>query len=267
VIITVLPKPPVDSVWANNDVTYTCDAIDTIKVLANDGFAPNPGNPLTGTAIYIVTAGAGAGLAPHLGTIAIADSTIVYTPNPSEVGADTFKYVIADNGNPQQFDTATVVVYVCQIPTPKAVDDNSSCMDTTSLVNTPGTINVLANDTLFFASDTTVTVVVGPAHGHAVVNADFTVTYTPDSGFHGNDNLEYSLCESVGPLTTCDTASVCINVIDTVTPCFFPNGFSPNGANQTGTPLPDGTYYFIYQYNDGSGKSEARFVVVHRGEK
>jgi flagellar hook assembly protein FlgD len=40
-----------------------------------------------------------------------------------------------------------------------------------------------------------------------------------------------------------------------------------DGTNQTGTPLPDGTYYFIYQYNDGSGKSEARFVVVHRGEK
>lgn len=311
VIITVLPKPPVDSVWANDDVAYTCDAIDTLMVLANDGFAPNPGNPLTGTAIHIVTAGANAGLAPHLGTISVVDSTILYTPNPtSDPGTDTFQYVIADNGNPQQFDTATVIVYVCQIPTPKAVDDNSSCMDTTSLVNTPGTINVLANDTLFFASDTTVTVVVAPAHGHAVVNADFTVTYTPDSGFHGNDNLEYSVCESVGPLTSCDTASVCINVIDTVTPCFFPNGFSPNGdnindkfvfpcstnypnatlrvynrwgdavwlssggykndwdgTNQSGTPLPDGTYYFIYQYNDGSGKSEARFVVVHRGEK
>ncbi|MCW3126280.1 MAG: tandem-95 repeat protein, partial [Bacteroidetes bacterium] len=307
VVITVLPKPPVDSIWANNDVSYTCDKIDTIMVLANDGFVPDPGNTLTGTAIHIVTAGASAGLAPHLGTIRVVDSTIIYTPNPSEEGTDTFKYVIADNGTPQQFDTATVYVYVCIIPTPVAIDDNQSCRDTTSLVNTPGIINVLANDTLFPAMDTTVTIATNPAHGQVVVNADFTVTFTPDSGFHGNDNFEYSLCESVGPLTSCDIASVCINVIDTVTPCFFPNGFSPNGdgvndnftfpcndkfpnanikifnrwgdviyesvgpykndwsgTNMQGSALPDGTYYFIYQYNDGSGKSEARFVVLHR---
>jgi gliding motility-associated-like protein len=37
-----------------------------------------------------------------------------------------------------------------------------------------------------------------------------------------------------------------------------------NGTNQQGTAVPDGTYYFIYKYNDGSNKSEARFVVVHR---
>jgi flagellar hook assembly protein FlgD len=37
-----------------------------------------------------------------------------------------------------------------------------------------------------------------------------------------------------------------------------------NGTNMQGTVLPDGTYYFIYTYNDGSGRSEAKFVVLHR---
>jgi hypothetical protein len=28
--------------------------------------------------------------------------------------------------------------------------------------------------------------------------------------------------------------------------------------------LPDGTYYYVYQYNDGSGNAEAKFVVIQR---
>jgi gliding motility-associated-like protein len=187
------------------------------------------------------------------------------------------------------------------------VDDNNSCTDTTTYVNTPGIINVLANDTLFPAQDTTVVIATKPDHGTATVNANFTITFMPDSGFKGSDNLVYQLCESVGAQTKCDTASVCIDVVDTVAACFFPNGFSPNGdgvndfftfpctdkypnasitvfnrwgdriwesnggykndwngTNLKGTPVPDGTYYFIYKYNDGSNKSEARFVVVNR---
>ena len=104
-----------------------------------------------------------------------------------------------------------------------------------------------------------------------------------------------------------NTATVCIDIIDTNTVCFFPNGFSPNGdgqndlfvfpcadnypnasleifnrwgdgiwmathgykndwdgKNMKGQPVSDGTYYFIYKYNDGSGRSVARFVVVNR---
>ena len=37
-----------------------------------------------------------------------------------------------------------------------------------------------------------------------------------------------------------------------------------NGVNQSGTPVPDGTYYFVYKYNDNSGRSEARFIVINR---
>jgi flagellar hook assembly protein FlgD len=37
-----------------------------------------------------------------------------------------------------------------------------------------------------------------------------------------------------------------------------------DGHNQQGIICPDGTYYVIYSYNDGSGKSEAKFVVITR---
>jgi gliding motility-associated-like protein len=37
-----------------------------------------------------------------------------------------------------------------------------------------------------------------------------------------------------------------------------------DGKNLSKTDLPDGTYYYVYQYNDGSGKAEAKFVVIQR---
>ncbi|HWB62456.1 MAG TPA: gliding motility-associated C-terminal domain-containing protein, partial [Chitinophagales bacterium] len=37
-----------------------------------------------------------------------------------------------------------------------------------------------------------------------------------------------------------------------------------DGRNQQGTICPDGTYYIIYEYNDGSRRSEAKFVVISR---
>ena len=306
VIITILPKPAVDSIWANTDVSYTCDRADTIHVLSNDGFLPKPGDPQTGTAISVIKVGAAAGLAPAGGTVVIGagDSTVIYVPNPTFAGVDTFKYVIAKNGSLALYDTAMVIVYVCQPPHPIAVYD---CSDTTTYVNVPVIISELTNDTLFPANDTTVTVIIKPEHGTAVVNANLTITFTPDSGFYGHDSMVYEVCETVGSSTACSRATICLNVIDTAARCFFPNGFSPNGdgindvfafpcnsnypnatmvifnrwgdvvwetangyhndwngTNQQGTPVPDGTYYFIYKYNDGSGKSEARFVVVHR---
>jgi gliding motility-associated-like protein len=37
-----------------------------------------------------------------------------------------------------------------------------------------------------------------------------------------------------------------------------------DGKNLSGTDLPDGTYYYIFNYNDGNKKSEAKFVVIQR---
>jgi gliding motility-associated-like protein len=303
-----LPKAPVDTIWANTDYASTCNLPVVIHVLSNDGLAPDPGTVQTGTAIRIIAAGDANH--PLHGRVTFNDTTITYVQIPGDTfrGVDSFVYVISDNGIPQQHDTAMVYVYVCSSPIVIAVDDNANCTDTTTFVNVPVTINILANDTISPAQDTTVAILTQPLHGTLVLNPDRTVTYTPDSGFHGNDHFDYQLCARVDSLMGCDTASVCINVVDTAIPCFFPNGFSPNGdgvndvfafpcyskfpdatlqvfnrwgdgvweskggykndwagTNLQGVAVPDGTYYFVYKYNDGSGKSEARFVVVYRG--
>ena len=317
--MTVLPKPLIDSVWAHDDADYTCQKSISIHVLRNDGFIPFPGNSQTGThkkivallpvAGVMVTGDSVPGYTVNGDTIYIAkgDSTITFKPS-NNAGIDTFRYIMSTDGNTGLTDTATVYVYVCTPPHVEAVNDCKG--DTTTTVDVAAIINVLANDSLQPANDTTVAIAIPAKNGKLVVNANHTITYTPDSAFHGTDGFTYVVCEIVGDTSICDSAFVCINVVDTVTPCFFPNGFSPNGdgvndafmfpcatrypnavlkvfnrwgdaiyqsaggynndwkgTNQSGDDVPDGTYYFIYEYNDGSGKSEARFVVLHRGDK
>jgi gliding motility-associated-like protein len=280
-------------------------------VLTVDGFIPDPGTTQTGKFIYITEVGDSAGRAPLHGSVTIGagDSTIIYIPDSGYVGLDTFWYVISNGGTPALYDTTYVLMYVCTPPTPIAVNDNNGCMDTTGYVDQSSiVINILANDTLVPGTDTMIVIIDSVQHGHLTINANFTVTYTPDSGFRGNDYFTYVDIETVpGATGTSDTASVCINIVDTVEVCYFPNGISPNGdgvndvfafpcndkypnatlrvfnrwgdaiwqskgayendwggTNMEGKPVPDGTYYFVYTYNDGSGRSTARFIVVHR---
>ncbi|MFN8309530.1 MAG: Ig-like domain-containing protein [Chitinophagales bacterium] len=303
--VVVLPKAPIDSIWANNDNVATAGGTPVvINVLGNDGFTPNPGNPQTGTGITVDPV---LPSQPQHGTAVVnANGTITYTPEDTFCGVDSFRYAISDNGHPVQHDTATVYVFVCIQPV-HAVND-SMCNDTTTYVNVAVDLNVLANDTLPMGDDTTVTV--GPAqaaHGNTSVNNDLTIHYVPAEGFIGDDHFEYIVCVTLGNETRCDTAEVCVQVVDTTKTCTFPNAFSPNGdgihdyfetpctemhpkatlrvfnrwgdevwtskeaykndwggTNNQGTALPDGTYYFVYTYNDGTGGSEARFVVIHR---
>jgi len=187
----------------------------------------------------------------------------------------------------------------------QAVDE--PCDLDTAIINTPITVDVLANDIIPVAADTTVTLITQPVNGVAVVNANNTVTYTPNTGFKGQEQFSYQVCAVSGSYIYCDTANICITVVDTAQPCFIPNGFSPNGdgvndnyvipckdrsplgtvrifnrwgvevwfsegayqdnfagKNMEGIDLPDGTYYIIYEYNDGTNRREAKFVVIHR---
>ena len=193
-------------------------------------------------------------------------------------------------------------------PKPVAVNDNPNCTDTTGYIDQPAIINILGNDTVYPANDTAIIIIDSTMHGTITVNANFTVTYTPDHGFYGNDNFRYQIVETIDSQKVySDTAFVCIDIVDTTADCFFPEGISPDGdgindvfvipcsayypnasllifnrwgdriwesdggyknnwggTNLLGTPVPDGTYYFVYSYNDGSGRSVAKFVVVNR---
>jgi hypothetical protein len=65
-------------------------------------------------------------------------------------------------------------------------------------VNVPMVVDVLANDSDPDGDDLIVTSAGSAEHGTVVVNADNTVTYTPNTGFEGNDTFQYFISDRLG---------------------------------------------------------------------
>ncbi|MFM2306021.1 MAG: hypothetical protein RLZZ367_690, partial [Bacteroidota bacterium] len=285
--ITPCPTPQVTPIY---DTLQACVTTDSICI---DQYVSLPAN--TNWTITNMCE-------PANGTLTYSSHCFNYVPNTGFFGNDTMCVTVCtDQGN---CTTAPVVITTvdCII---QAVDE--PCDLDTTIINTPITLDVLANDLIPAAADTIVTLATQPANGSAVVNANNTVTYTPNANYKGTEQFSYIVCAATGSYIYCDTANICITVVDTTQPCYIPNGFSPNGdgvndnyvipckdrtpdgtvrifdrwgvevwfskggyqndwdgKNMDGTILPDGTYYIIYEYNDGTNRREAKFVVIHR---
>ena len=82
----------------------------------------------------------------------------------------------------------------------------------TTIINTPVTTNVLANDNSTNLGTTinpaSVIIATQPKHGTVVVNTDGTITYTPATGFVGTDSLVYSVCDNSTPTPICKNGVV-----------------------------------------------------------
>ena len=81
----------------------------------------------------------------------------------------------------------------------------------------------MANDTT--RSATAPNVVGTPLNGTTIVNADGSITYTPNNDFVGTDSFVYELCNTEG----CATATVRVEVANKLVPY---NGMSVNGDGQ-----------------------------------
>ena len=119
------------------------------------------------------------------------DGSFTYTPNSGFSGADGFMYHAHDSALDSNVATVTLVINGA----PLANDDSA-----TTVVNTPVTIAVLANDTddggLNLGS---VAVQSGPSQGTTSVEPGTgTITYTPNPGFMGSDMFTYSVQDTSG---------------------------------------------------------------------
>ena len=202
VTITILPK---ENKWpiATNDIASTPQGTPAIGNLLVNDVDPD-GDPL----ILVTTPVSN----PTKGTVVLnPDGTYTYTPNPTAVGEDTFCYAVFDGINGK--DTACVTIDIIPALTPAndapvALDDN-----TQTELNSPVTIVVKANDAdpegLPLANPTAVT---APMHGTVAYNVDGTVTYTPTTGYLGNDTFTYQICDTGSP-AKCDTATVNVVVL------------------------------------------------------
>ncbi|MEZ5138887.1 MAG: Ig-like domain-containing protein [Acidimicrobiales bacterium] len=138
---------------------------------------------------------------PAHGTVTVdPDGTITYTPEDGFTGLDTFTYEITDGF--ARTSTATVRITVDPPAAPVATDDaHTTPYETQLVVDAPG---VLGND-----SGTGIAVVLNgaPGHGTVSVDADGSMTYTPDAGFAGVDTFTYAIEDEVG-----QTASATVTI-------------------------------------------------------
>ena len=190
------PEPPV--AVADNATTAE-DTPVTISILGNDS---DPDGTLDPSTVSIVAG-------PSNGTLVVnADGSVDYTPNANYNGPDSFTYTVQDDeGNTSNVATVNLTIDNTQEP-PVAVDDSATTAEDTAV-----TINVLAND-----SDPdgalvpgTVTIAGQPSNGTVVVNADGTVTYTPDANYNGADSFSYTVTDDEGNVSNVATVNLTID--------------------------------------------------------
>jgi VCBS repeat-containing protein len=132
---------------------------------------------------------------PDHGTLVLgADGSFSYTPDLNFFGLDTFTYHASDGSLSSASATVTIEVLEDNLA-PNAADDAYSVVQGNSLpVPAPG---VLANDTDANSDPLTAVLADTTAHGTLTLNADGSFTYTPQSGFYGQDSFGYRASDGV----------------------------------------------------------------------
>ncbi|HJR44814.1 MAG TPA: tandem-95 repeat protein, partial [Actinomycetota bacterium] len=229
VTITVSPQndgPDADNQSPSTDedtpllVTLTGSDVDgdsfTFRITAlpadgklYEGDSTNPADEITAADLVL-----------GVGSHTIPANQVTYAPNADFNGGDSFKFV-AHDGTTQSPEATVTITVSPQNDGPDAADDSDATNEDTA-VNT----DVLANDTDIDGDTLTVTAASDPANGTTTVEADDTITYTPDADFNGSDTYTYDVSDGNGGT---DTATVTIAVAP------VDDGGSPGGGP---TPLP-----------------------------
>ncbi len=187
--------PPV----AVDDASTTAeDTAIVIRVLDND-------SDVDGDSLSVIEVST-----PSNGSVAItgAGTTVTYTPNANFHGSDLFTYKVSDGKVVTDAATVTVIVTSVNDP-PVAMGDSTTTDEDTAIV-----IRVLDNDTDVDGDSLSVIAVGTPSNGAAAItSAGATVTYTPNSSFHGSDSFTYVASDGNGGTDT-GTVTVTVTAVD-----------------------------------------------------
>ncbi len=178
------PKAVADSAITNEDTAVT------INVLTND--SDDNGDALT---VGNVTQGTN-------GTVTTDGTTVTYTPTTNFNGVDNFTYTVGDGNGGET--VANVSITVNAVNDAPVASDDATGTDEDVAVN----INVLDNDSDIDGHLLAVQSVTQGNDG-AVTTDGTTVTYTPNSGFVGNDSFTYIVTDGNGGT---DNATVSVRV-------------------------------------------------------
>ena len=178
----------------NDTLTTDEDMASTLNVLTNDSFGPNA--TITG-----VTQGAN-------GTVTIgSNGEVTYTPNSNFNGTDSYTYTVTTDAGDTEI--ATVSVTVNSINDGPVANNDSATTNEDNAV----TVAVLPNDSDGDGGTLQVTQVTDGTNGTAIVNANGTITYTPNPNFNGTDTVTYTLSDGQGGFDTA-TLTVTVNAVN-----------------------------------------------------
>ena len=186
------------------------------------------------------------------GTAEVSGTTIIYTPAPFFVGRDgpdnsfSFEYEIRDVDD--ESDAGEVIVTVQALPNPTANDDTAE-VDQDASVNIP----IMANDIagsgaiekhiveIFRGANTdnpNLPIRILPVNGTAVLEADNTVTYTPDPGVSGIHIFQYKLIDESGddsstPERKWATVTITVNKVEPTATLPSDSGITSSGDSSS----------------------------------
>jgi hypothetical protein len=142
---------------------------------------------------------------PEHGMVSILGNVATYTPATDYFGSDSFTFQANDGLANSNISTVTITVINVN-DAPAANDDYVAFHGWN-----PVTIAVLANDVDADRDSLSITGTTAPSHGSTVVNADNTITYTPENGYAGLDSFTYAISDGNGG-TASATVHLAVNV-------------------------------------------------------
>ncbi len=178
---------------ANDSLTTTEDVQGSLNVRAND-------TDVDGDTLLVTTP---APVAAHGTVSCLGGGACTYTPDPGYNGPDSFQYSISDGHGGSDVGLVSVTVTGLN-DDPIAVGDSL-----TTDADTPGQLDVLANDSDADGDDLSVTGSANGAHGAVTCGAAGICTYTPSANYGGPDTFTYTVADGHGGT---DTGSVSITV-------------------------------------------------------
>jgi len=260
---------------ANATVNGTVNPVNDPPVAANDAFTTSEDTPVTfgvlgndtdvdgdtlaitqinGTAIAV-----GGSVAVVGGTVTLnANGTLTYVPALNFNGAPSFTYTVSDGHGGTANATVNGTVTAVNDP-PVGVNDTFTTNEDTSV-----TFGVTGNDTDVDGNALAVTQINGAAiaaggsvavtGGIVTLNANGTLTYTPNLNFNGAPSFTYTVSDGHG-----GTANATVN--GTVTPVNDP----PIATNDTFTTNEDAPVTFAVLGNDNDVDGDALTITQING--
>lgn len=217
VTITVLPVNDAPIATDDSGTTDEDSPVAISNIIAND---TDVDHTLNTSAIDLdpTTVGVQTEFTTTEGTWTVdpASGEVQFVPVTNFNGTATLAYEICDSGEPVLCDQGLIVIVVNAVNDAPVVDNDFA---STSIDQSVSGDLIDAGDSDVDGNLTaTTTPISGPSNGIITINPDGSFTYTPNTGFFGEDEVVVQICDDGTPLP-----SICVNdtLFITVNECDF----------------------------------------------